>query len=279
MPLRVIKNRIGRGIIKMAETLHVDLDSDGSGMLHGKYSSSRVYLPEAACLSKLRTYCDYFVRRAWQVVHDHDESVRYMAFCPLWRIVVKTNDGVQMSDMQPMQISRLNGLIKNAAVKYITEKAEKIYGEVDINDPSQCESVCAMPDWQFLIAISKTRDYQKQCAICLTDKIMGTTCTCGHTEIAVFVPCGHAICARPCFLDWAEHEGKSFDDKTFLDASTGVTYSMRGVKDIQKWDGMKCPTCRRDIHRVFRAEEVHVQDKNQELENITKQIGISSMLF
>lgn len=67
----------------------------------------------------------------------------------------------------------------------------------------------------FLLSLAKVRDYARDCAICLTDKIVGTTCKrvtlgrrighditcrrCGHTEIAVFRPCGHAMCANPCF--------------------------------------------------------------------------------
>lgn len=55
-------------------------------------------------------------------------------------------------------------------------------------------------DSDFLAQLGiKQRNYKSNCAICLTDDIMGTTCGCGHREIAVFRPCGHSVCVSPCF--------------------------------------------------------------------------------
>lgn len=55
-------------------------------------------------------------------------------------------------------------------------------------------------DFAFLMSLNlRGRNWRAGCAICLTDKIMGTICGRGHTEIVVFRPCGHSVCARPCF--------------------------------------------------------------------------------
>lgn len=55
-------------------------------------------------------------------------------------------------------------------------------------------------DAEFLAQLN--RNWKEGCAICLTDKIMGTTCGCGHTEIIVFRPCGHSCCKEPCFFEF-----------------------------------------------------------------------------
>lgn len=54
----------------------------------------------------------------------------------------------------------------------------------------------------FLARLSAKRNWKRGCAVCSTDEIMGTACTCGHTEVVVLRPCGHALCKSPCFLKW-----------------------------------------------------------------------------
>lgn len=74
------------------------------------------------------------------------------------------------------------------------------------------------------------RDYRAHCAICQTTDVIGTTCGCGHAEICVFRPCGHAMCAAPCARD-------------FLQA-----------------DATRCPTCKTRIADVIKAEESHLPE-------------------
>lgn len=73
------------------------------------------------------------------------------------------------------------------------------------------EAISSLSDFQFLCHLTMKRDWKSECAICLTDKIMGTTCTCGHTEIAVFRPCGHSMCASPCFEEFMVSKEQGFN--------------------------------------------------------------------
>jgi len=45
-----------------------------------------------------------------------------------------------------------------------------------------------MSDFLFLSVVGSTRNWRSECAICLTDEIMGTVCQCGHTETVMLPP-------------------------------------------------------------------------------------------
>lgn len=109
-------------------------------------------------------------------------------------------------------------------------------------------------DTEFLGAL--TRDYRKGCAICLTDQIMGTTCSCGHTEIAVFRPCGHAMCVHPCFEQWmkSNHIHFAAQELTFGEQR----FVVAGKLDLSSFPANQhlCPECRTPLRSVFRAEEI-----------------------
>lgn len=53
-----------------------------------------------------------------------------------------------------------------------------------------------LTDYEFLAVFGHKRNWKKECAICLTEDIMGTTCSCGHS-----------ICANPCFENFAKSNG------------------------------------------------------------------------
>lgn len=101
---------------------------------------------------------------------------------------------------------------------------------------------------------SSGRSYRAGCAICLTDKMMGTTCSCGHTEIAVFRPCGHSMCIAPCFTQFMASRDIALGVmRQQLSDGTWLTYSNKvGVSDVS---GFPCPLCRTDVAHCFRAEE------------------------
>jgi hypothetical protein len=128
--------------------------------------------------------------------------------------------------------------------------------------PSLCEewlqknTLLKKSDIRFLAEIGAVRNWKSGCAICLTEKIMGTTCGCGHTEIAVLRPCGHAICAKPCFMDMMDKmHGTKFEDKQ-IKTNDGHQLVIIGQKDINRDLEISCPLCRGKTTSVFRAEEV-----------------------
>lgn len=103
-------------------------------------------------------------------------------------------------------------------------------------------------DTEFLGAM--TRDYRKGCAVCLTDKIMGTTCGCGHTEIAVFRPCGHAMCVKPCFEQWMKTNQVTFaPQEVTLD---GKRFIIPGQHDLSTFPPgrFSCQECRATLRSV-----------------------------
>lgn len=112
------------------------------------------------------------------------------------------------------------------------------------------EEIESLSDFQFLCHLTMKRNWKSGCAICLTDKIMGTTCTCGHTEIAVFRPCGHSMCASPCFENFMASTGQRFR-----------LYSMSGVKtDISQVEQFECPYCRCIVNKVISAENTYCDE-------------------
>jgi hypothetical protein len=120
-----------------------------------------------------------------------------------------------------------------------------------------------LSDFDFLLALGASRDWKSGCAICLTDKIMGTTCGCGHTETAVLRPCGHAVCANPCFqkmLATAQPQTK-LPEATFK--SGDKTFAIVGKKNITGPHQLVCPLCRTRSTSVFEAETVKLSNETK----------------
>ena len=128
----------------------------------------------------------------------------------------------------------------------------------------------------FLALLGKKRDWKSECAICLTDKIMGTTCTCGHTEIAVFRPCGHSICANPCFYNFMESKNIKLETQKII--SDNKEYYIPTQQNIDVHFGndtnLECPLCRQKIIKTFRAEEIMYNENDNliDVQNIAKDI-------
>jgi len=104
---------------------------------------------------------------------------------------------------------------------------------------------CMMTDLEFLALLSTKRNWKKGCAICIEEKNMGTTCGCGHTEIVVFRPCGHAICVDPCF-------------KNLMNFKSGYSF--------------ECPECRTKIINIFRTEDVNANKNNDLIFRMTQRV-------
>lgn len=133
----------------------------------------------------------------------------------------------------------------------------------------------SISDFIFLALLSLKRNWKSGCAICLTDEIMGTTCTCGHTEIAVFRPCGHSLCAKPCFENFLKSKGVSLDiERTVVD---NIEYTIPTQKNINIETNFDCPLCRKKVKSVFRAEDVHNADNLFDMEKLVKDIFDKSL--
>lgn len=112
----------------------------------------------------------------------------------------------------------------------------------------------ALPNGLFLAALGAAgRNYKRDCALCLEDIIMGTTCGCGHTEIVVFRNCGHSVCANPCFQ-------KLLGDREFPETEfttpDGSIFTIPSKPNLNHVSGFNCPICRQAVHNTFRAEDV-----------------------
>jgi len=110
----------------------------------------------------------------------------------------------------------------------------------------------------FLALLEKKRDWKTSCAICLAKQIIGTTCSCGHTEVVVFRPCGHAMCGNPCFVEFITRKHINLDPRKYF-TKDGVTFvaptSIKYEMDLSGKD-IKCPICNGLIESTFQAEEI-----------------------
>ncbi len=118
-------------------------------------------------------------------------------------------------------------------------------------------------DFVFLALLGKKRNWKEQCAICLCDKIMGTTCGCGHTEIIVFRPCGHSVCNSPCFKTFMTTQNIKLKPKLFKCGDQ--TFVCPGVHETKNVSGFKCHYCRANVDSIFRAEDVYCDLTDEEL--------------
>lgn len=115
------------------------------------------------------------------------------------------------------------------------------------------------------------RDYKAGCVICLSEEMMGTTCTCGHTEIVVFRPCGHSVCVEPCFRQLCTSNGIAPQRRT-ITLPNGQVMFVGSQMAVNGVSGFACPTCRTNVASCFRAENVHTS------EALRKALGVEQMV-
>jgi hypothetical protein len=139
--------------------------------------------------------------------------------------------------------------ILDSIIRYVSTQLEKMMFDV-------IDSISELTDSEFLFNLHK-RDWKSGCSICLTDNIIGTDCPCGHTETIVFRPCGHCICANPCFTELM---------KTILDQDSFNVYVMfirshcplkphiYNIDFVKHGLELKCPICRTPVEKTFQAE-------------------------
>lgn len=156
-------------------------------------------------------------------------------------------------------------------------RSSKIIDEMQKIIPSILEYVSQVDlpddDFVFLLRLGQKRNWRAGCAICLTDEMMGTTCGCGHTEIAIFKPCGHSMCVNPCFEKFMKSFNLELPTATF--ESGGKKFYIPSKKDITKCNGFSCPLCRTIVTQTFRAEDVFLPKmvkETAEFQNAVKKI-------
>src|SRR5579872_6494145 len=114
---------------------------------------------------------------------------------------------------------------------------------------SSSSKVCVCFHQLFLAKLGRQRAWKTECAVCLEEHI-GKTCTCNHTSTVMFRPCGHTVCASPCFAQWMKTKGQELSKKTVL----GMTYNSPMV-DLQP-ENLECLVCRERVLSTFEAERV-----------------------
>ena len=128
-------------------------------------------------------------------------------------------------------------------------------------------------DFEFITLLGKTRDWNTGCPICLDKRITGITCSCGCSEIILFRPCGHVMCGKPCFVEFAcandieLHECNYTFGKTNFNAVDSMDYHIDFCgKNI------KCPICREIITSSFRTELVKCNISDDIIDKWTDEI-------
>jgi len=148
--------------------------------------------------------------------------------------------------------------------------AKHIFRAVSKNIPYMMKAIQnakALSDAEFLWSIALKRNWKSGCAICLTEKIMGTTCSCGHTEIMILRPCGHSFCAQPCWKDFMKSKAAPPPKQRTMTTADGQRFLIMGSGDYRSNvsdDGtsFECPLCRTHTTSVFHAENVAFGDNN-----------------
>lgn len=167
---------------------------------------------------------------------------------------------------QPISYSNSHGFgpLYNAEPDFSYGQRDKIVSRIEEIVPVALKKICSplsdtMSDFVFLVSLGKNRNWRNECCVCLTDDMMGTTCGCGHFEIAIFRPCGHSVCINPCFYQLIEREKVKLQDE-ILSGPNGMTFRVPGKKDVTVARDFLCPMCRIQVKSVFRAEDTYFTD-------------------
>jgi hypothetical protein len=109
-------------------------------------------------------------------------------------------------------------------------------------------------DFEYIIRLGLQRNYRDQCPICLTENFRGTECSCGHTEIIVFRPCGHSMCGEPCLEQFANSNGLVFGRAHVDDYYIGE-YKKLNI------EGFSCPYCRQNVEKLIRTSQIQLPNE------------------
>jgi hypothetical protein len=140
-------------------------------------------------------------------------------------------------------------------------RAFDLYRGLSEHVPALIDALCSDdPSSDFAFLAKQRNTWKEECPMCAKTENIGTTCTCGHTEIVMLRPCGHILCARPCFAEWAEFKSEKLQPKT-LTTSDGQRFRVDGVHEVNLTiDAKACPVCRTSVSSSFAVEDVRIKD-------------------
>ena len=125
-------------------------------------------------------------------------------------------------------------------------------------------------NFTFLAHIGGKIDWKHYCPSCDKDKHVGKTCSCGHTEIVMFRPCGHTMCIKPCYIKFREEE-KLSKLKPIVFKINGKDYTC-GQLSVDQDTDFDCPICSDKVVKTFRAETVKLDESMFDLPDKLKNI-------
>jgi hypothetical protein len=232
---------------EMDQTNTIEWEDDDKGYEITKNSKKLVLKPEAAIRWTIAEFCTALITNPtlWKNSENHVNR----SFLPRREWLLRSRP-----------CFRNENIILAKIAEFLTDMWPTVI------DQSKSDS-----DFVFLAKLGKVRNWKQVCAICLVDDIMGTTCTCGHTEIVVFRPCGHAICANPCFNDLIKTKNVNLKPETFtMDDGQKFVMPTKLNTNIKDYNiNFNCHICRTLVTDTFRAEDVRV---NREItQQLTKE--------
>ena len=137
-----------------------------------------------------------------------------------------------------------------------------------------------LSDFLFVVDQSMRRDWMHDCPICL-EKQVGTACTCGYTEVAMFRPCGHTMCSQSCLEQYIHKQtGRSLPPSTWVGTDNKgkkIAFRRVGMVDVTAAKNFPCPICRTNVERTIKADSfLNIRDQNtkayqdleQEMQNV-----------
>lgn len=208
-------------------------DKDGLTGIPMKNHSRRVY--------KLLGFIQSYVYCTLGNLKSNPEIISNKSY----NMIRSTGDrtGPYLSDIWPKSY-----LDEKDLIKHIRRVTFKEFNKYILEDPDS-----KMDNFTFLIRLAFKRNWRKNCAICHVDNIKGNKCSCECLDIVVLRPCGHSICLKPCFENWAKnnlefkprvYSGNGF---TLVDQTAfNVDLDLRDKK-------LKCPACQVLIEETFQT--------------------------
>ena len=231
-------------------------DREGYGRRYSTYTEEPVAKPKLAIQAAILFHCRMLVHNPEKWFKG--EVLKYSG---------QGYGGLGMAE-PPFRWTSL-GNIREEITNTVAKELEKVC-DSDLKDPK-------ISDFVFLATLGKKRNWRRDCCICLSDKMMGTICGCGHFEIAIFRPCGHAVCVNPCFEKMMKHQGLKLETKKYT-TKAGKVFLLPSQKDITSAKNFLCPLCRQDVKSVFRAENTFFSGKHPKfnLSQLTERCWYSS---
>jgi hypothetical protein len=242
-------------------------DDKRSGMKIHKYGQTRIYTREYAIELEIHGILKSLIDQPLALAQLKDASDMKDVYMILNTKYKKVHRGYyEMGRAEPEFGFHDRSKIKDRIYDLVFEQ---VYLCLETATVAKKDST----DFEFLFALGGVlkRNWKSGCAICLTDKIMGTTCDCGHTEIAVLRPCGHSFCANPCFEEFLTKMNDIHVEPEEFTAPDGQKFIIPSKKKVTGDFHVVCPMCKQVSDSVFRAEDVYV-GKSENLLEIVNQV-------